>query len=221
LVPSGSFSMGSLEGRPDETPVHVVEVDSFRLSRTPVTCSEYRSFLATRKAKAPPWWTDEDYSAADQPAVGITWFEACAYADWLADVLGGVWRLPTEAEWERAARGGLEGAATAWGPSIPAAEVPTGLLSGPWSCGRGVANGFGLCDIGTIVHEWCLDWYHPEYYRNSPRRNPRGPGEGERRASRGGSWRHHVRWSTPSARSSLPPDFRYGDYGFRVLREAP
>jgi formylglycine-generating enzyme required for sulfatase activity len=74
--------------------------------------------------------------------------------------------------------------------------------------------------MGTIVHEWCLDWYHAGYYAESPEREPRGPEEGERRSSRGGSWRHHVRWSPPSARSSLPPGFRYADYGFRVLREA-
>jgi formylglycine-generating enzyme required for sulfatase activity len=71
-------------------------------------------------------------------------------------------------------------------------------------------------DAGTIVHEWCLDWYAPGYYAASPPADPRGPDEGERRASRGGSWRHHVRWSPPSARSSLPPEFRYADYGFRL-----
>jgi formylglycine-generating enzyme required for sulfatase activity len=83
--------------------------------------------------------------------------------------------------------------------------VPDGPLAGPWPAGRGVPNGYGLLDMGTIVHEWCLDWYGPE--------------KGGRRASRGGSWRHHVRWSPPSARSSLPPGFRYADYGFRVLQE--
>jgi formylglycine-generating enzyme required for sulfatase activity len=73
--------------------------------------------------------------------------------------------------------------------------------------------------MGTIVHEWCLDWYRRDYYAVSPECDPRGPDEGERRASRGGSWRHRVRWSPPAARSSLPPAFRYADYGFRMLRE--
>ena len=73
--------------------------------------------------------------------------------------------------------------------------------------------------MGTIVHEWCLDWYGADYYREAPRFDPRGPAEGSRRASRGGSWRHRVRWSPPSARSSLPPSYRYADYGFRVLLE--
>ncbi len=83
--------------------------------------------------------------------------------------------------------------------------------------GQGTPNGFGLLDPGTVVHEWCLDWYAPSYYAASPTHAPRGPEEGARRASRGGSWRHKVRWSPPSARSSLPPEFHYVDYGFRVL----
>ena len=149
----------------------------------------------------------------------MTWNEAVAYAGWLSDTSGGRWRLPSEAEWERAARGGLEQAPTAWGESVPDGELPAGELRGPWPAGRGTPNGYGLLDMGTIVHEWCLDWYDPDYYREAPRVDPRGPADGARRSSRGGSWRHRVRWSPPAARSSLPPAFRYADYGFRVLRE--
>ena len=141
--------------------------------------------------------------------VGVTWFEAAAYARWLTDRLGGAWRLPTEAEWERAARGGLAGALTAWGDALPPGEVPDGPLAGPWPAGRGRPNGYGLLDMGTIVHEWCLDWYGPERRWRRGRASRRAPG----------SWRHHVRWSPPSARSSLPPGLRYADYGFRVLEE--
>ena len=114
---------------------------------------------------------------------------------------------------------GLESAPTSWGDSLPHGEVPEGPLSGPWPVGRGIPNGFDLCDAGTVVHEWCLDWYAVETYASSNQRDPRGPAEGERRASRGGSWRHRVRWSPPSARSSLPPSFRYADYGFRIVQE--
>jgi formylglycine-generating enzyme required for sulfatase activity len=170
-------------------------------------------------ATAPRWWHETAFAAPDQPVVGLTWFEASAYARWLGEVAGGSWRLPTEAEWERAARGGLDGAATAWGSALPAGEVPEGPLVAPWPVGRGRPNGYGLLDMGTIVHEWCLDWYDAGYYASSPEVAPGGPDAGERRSSRGGSWRHHVRWCSPSARSSLPPEFRYADYGFRVLRE--
>ncbi len=204
-VPGGTFLMGSATGRPDESPPHRVTVRAFRLGRTPVTHAQYARFVEEGLAPEPPWWRDPAFDAPDQPVVGVTWFEAAAYARWLADRLGGLWRLPTEAEWERAARGGLAGARTAWGDALPPGEIPDGPLAGPWPAGRGRPNGYGLLDMGTIVHEWCLDWYGPE--------------EGVRRASRGGSWRHHVRWSPPSARSSLPPGLRYADYGFRVLEE--
>ena len=177
----------------------------FRIGRTPVTTLDYAPFLGTGRVPEPPWWLDPDFRAPDQPVVGITWFDAMSYGAWLSETAGGSWRLPTEAEWEWAARGGLEGAATSWGEALPPGEVPDGPLSGPWPVGRGTPNGYGLLDIGTIVHEWCLDWFR----------------EGERRASRGGSWRHKVRWSPPAARSSLPPSFRYADYGFRILQEVP
>jgi formylglycine-generating enzyme required for sulfatase activity len=177
----------------------------FRLGRTPVANAEYMPFVEAGRAPAPPWWCDPAYDAPGQPVVGVTWFEACDYAAWLGELTGAHFRLPTEAEWERAARGGLDGAATPWGDALPEGEVPEGPLAGPWCVGRGTPNGYGLCDMGTIVHEWCLDWHDPE--------------SATRRASRGGSWRHHVRWSPPAARSSLPPGFRYADYGFRVLQE--
>jgi formylglycine-generating enzyme len=219
-VPGGRFEMGSARGRPDESPVHEAEVPAFRLGRTPVTRAQYGVFVrAGRPEEAPPWWSDPAFSDSDQPVVGVTWHEATAYAEWLGTTLGGRWRLPTEAEWERAARGGLEHASTAWGDVVPAGEVPQGGLRSPWPVGRGTPNGYGLLDMGTIVHEWCLDWYGADYYRDAPRFDPRGPAEGSRRSSRGGSWRHRVRWSPPSARSSLPPSYRYADYGFRVLLE--
>ena len=133
-----------------------------RIGRTPVTNADYAPFVVAGRAPAPPWWTDPAYAAPEQPVVGVTWFEACDYAAWLSELTGGRWRLPTEAEWERAARGGLTGAATAWGDALPAGEVPDGPLAGPWPVGGGTPNGYGLLDMGTIVHEWCLDWYDPE-----------------------------------------------------------
>jgi sulfatase modifying factor 1 len=219
VVPAGAFVMGSAGGRADESPPHTVRVGPFRLGLTPVTNVQYAPLVAAGRVAAPRWWHETAFAGPDQPVVGLTWFEACAYARWLGEVAGGSWRLHTEAEWERAARGGLDGARTAWGPTLPVGEVPEGPLEGPWPVGRGRPNGYGLLDIGTIVHEWCLDWYDAGYYASSPEQSPAGPETGERRSSRGGSWRHHVRWSSPAARSSLPPEFRYADYGFRVVRE--
>lgn len=211
-MPGGWFWRGCASGRPDEAPPTRVEVRRFALGRTPVTNLQYAAFAAARGLAPAPFVADPDFCRPDQPVVGITWFEARDYCQWLSDEDGSRWRLPTESEWERGARGGLEQAATAWGNDMPAGEVPEGPLRGPWRVGLGTPNGYGLLDIGTIVHEWCEDVYTvPGLAAVS--------GGGERRSSRGGSWRHHVRWSPPSARSSLPPASRYADYGFRVLCE--
>ena len=157
-VPGGRFTMGSLDGRPDERPVRVVTVAPFRLGRTPVSNAQYAAFLGESDvAEAPPWWRDPAFASPDQPVVGVTWFEAAAFAAWVGAKAGGRWRLPTEAEWERAMRGGREGAPTCWGERMPQGEVPEGPIAGPWSLGKGTPNDFGVCDPGTVVHEWCLD----------------------------------------------------------------
>jgi formylglycine-generating enzyme required for sulfatase activity len=216
-IPGGCFRMGSPSGRPDEQPVHVAEVAPFRMAITPVTVRQYAEFLATGPvASPPPWRDDPDFSDPEQPVVGVSWFDAVAFAAWLADRTGEAWRLPSEVEWERAALGGRDGAATAWGDTLPPNEVPEGPLRGPWRVGQGTPNAYGLYDMGTIVHEWCLDVYR--LYGAQPS----AASEDEtvsRRSSRGGSWRHRQRWSRPSARSSLPPESRYADYGFRLARQ--
>ena len=181
----------------------------FRLGRTPLTNRDYAPFLALGRVPEPPWWRDARFSAAALPVVGVSWEDAMAFCAWVAEGAGGTWRLPTEAEWEHAACGGLTSPATAWGAAVPPGEIPEGPLEAPWETGRGTPNGYGLYDMGTIVHEWCLNWREPL----AP------PPHAARRASRGGSWRHAIRWSPPSASSSLPPAFRYSDYGFRVLVE--
>ena len=179
------------------------------MGRTPVTNREFAGFLAATGLADPPWFRHPDFCSPGAPVVGVTWFEAGEFCSWLSRETGRSWRLPTEAEWELAACGGLVRPRTAWGGGVPPNEIPEGPISGPWEAGRGTPNGYGLLDAGTIVHEWCLDWREPAPPPPAPRR----------RASRGGSWRHQVRWSSPSAASSLPPDYRYADYGFRVLCE--
>jgi sulfatase modifying factor 1 len=166
-------------------------------------------------------WDDPDFSHPEQPVVAPSWFDAVAYCEWLSALTHRRYRLPTEAEWERAARGGAEQKLYPWGdePLESLADYASRWKTAPERVGRAERNAYGLFDIGANVHEWCADWFDADYYRVSPERNPQGPAEGTRRASRGGSWRHQTKVSRCAARSSIPPEFQYADYGFRVARD--
>jgi sulfatase modifying factor 1 len=217
-IPAGWFLMGSEAGQDNERPIHRVWIEAFRLAAYQVTNAEYAKFLRGTASLPPPLWDDPHFNHPQQPVVGVSWHEAQRYCEWLATNLEKPYRLPTEAEWERAARGGVEGALFPWGDAQPA-SLPNYAIrwqTGPEPVGQSDSNAFGLFDICANVHEWCSDWYDPGYYAVSPERNPPGPESGQRRASRGGSWRHHIKVSRCSARSSIPPQFQYADYGFRV-----
>jgi sulfatase modifying factor 1 len=222
-VPAGWFLMGSETGQDNERPVHRVWIDAFRLAAYQVTNADYARFLAATGTLPPPFWTDTNFNDPSQPVVGVSWHDATEYCQWLAAASNQTYRLPTEAEWERAARGGVEGARFPWGDAAPESlpNYATRWQNGPEPVGQSPPNAFGLFDICGNVHEWCSDWYGTTYYAVSPDRNPRGPETGERRASRGGSWRHHIKVSRCAARSSIPPRFRYADYGFRVAQTLP
>lgn len=221
-IPAGWFQMGCDPGQDNEKPVHRVWVDEFHLASCQVTRREYECFLTATRAVAPPFWSDPNLCDSRQPVVAISWFEAAGYCEWLSATTGRKYRLPTEAEWECAARGGLEGQLFPWGGEPPQSRPNYSDLwkNGPEPIGKGEPNGFGLHDMCENVHEWCSDWYQADYYQASPERNPRGPESGTRRASRGGSWRHHVKISRCAARSSIPPAFQYADYGFRLACDA-
>jgi formylglycine-generating enzyme required for sulfatase activity len=217
-IPAAWFLMGFNAGQDCERPVHRVWVDSFGLAATQVTNAEYECFLRATSALAPPFWSDPNFTHPQQPVTGVSWFDAVRYCDWLSSQTARIYRLPTEAEWELAARGGLEQKNFPWGDAPPQSlpSYATRWQTGPEPVSRYAPNAFGLYDICDNVHEWCSDWYDPNYYAVSPERNPRGPGQTKRKASRGGSWRHHIKVARCTARSSIPPDFQYADYGFRV-----
>jgi len=210
--------MGSEIGQDNERPLHRVWIDVFLLAACQVTNADYANFLGATSALPPPLWTDTNFNHPEQPVVAVSWFEAVKYCDWLSATSGRNYRLPTEAEWERAARGGLDGKLFPWGNDPPQSlpDYAQRWQSGPEPVARYTPNGYGVYDICDNVHEWCSDWFAAEYYSVSPERNPRGPATGQRRASRGGSWRHHIKVSRCAARSSIPPQFQYADYGFRV-----
>jgi sulfatase modifying factor 1 len=215
--------MGSDCGQDCERPIHRVWVDAFLLAATQVTNSEYERFLRATATQPPPFWEDRNFNHPGQPVAAVSWHEATRYCDWLSVQRGRRFRLPTEAEWEHAARGGIEQKKFPWGDEPPQSlpNYAARWQNGPEPVGRYAPNAFGLYDIGDNVHEWCADWYDPHYYAVSPERNPRGPESGSRKASRGGSWRHQIKVARCSARSSIPPEFEYADYGFRVACDLP
>ena len=219
-VPAGWFWMGCEVGRDDERPLHCVWVDAFELAVHQVTNQDYAHFVAAVSSPQPPCWNDPNFNHPLAPVVGLSWHEATSYCEWLSRVTSQPYRLPSEAEWERAARGDVEGSLYPWGDAAPESlpDYDRRWKTGPEPVGLYPPSALGLYNLGDNVHEWCSDWYDAHYYGYSPERNPQGPTNGSRRASRGGSWRHQIKVSRTAARSSIPPDFKYSDYGFRVAR---
>lgn len=211
-IPSGDFCMGS--DQRNEGPVHRVWIDAFALARYPVTRREYALFVQATGHPPPIFWSEPQFQLRDQPIVGPSWFDAVAYCQWLREITGELYRLPTEAEREKAARGGQSGTAYPWGDTLPA-DYKGGRDTALEPVGGEGPNGYGLYDMSAGVHEWCADYYDKTYYAYSPDRNPPGPATGTRRAARGGSWRHAIRFSRCASRSSLAPDKEFSDFGFR------
>jgi sulfatase modifying factor 1 len=206
LIPGGEFLMGQNDGRDEERPVHRVTVAPFRLYRYQVTNADFAQFRPI------------PFDCPTHPVTSVNWFDAVEFCEWLALRWSIPVRLPTEAEWEFAARGGLAQKLYPWGddPVTSRRDYATRWTNGPEPVGTSEPNAFGLFDMCENVHEWCSDWYDPRYYDDSPADNPQGPATGVRRASRGGAWRHHIKIARCAARSSIPPEFRYADYGFRI-----
>jgi formylglycine-generating enzyme required for sulfatase activity len=220
-VPAGTFWMGG-GPRAEENPRHRVNVSAFRLARTQVTRAEYQRFLDATGHQPPPFWDEPRFAAPRLPAVGPSWDDALAFCRWLAAEIGEDVGLPTEAEWERAAKADRD-VLYPWGDEGPESvpDYATRWLDGPEAVDRYASrHPWGFLGLGENVHEWCADWFDASYYEVSPETDPGGPAEGRRRASRGGSWRHDVKVTRCAARSSIPPTMRYADYGFRLRAPA-
>src|ERR1043166_981927 len=247
-IPAGDFLMGAADGEADERPVHRVHVSEFFIGRFPVTNDEYARFVRAtgypapgvrglpliaaggrdtifKEFAAPYVWNDGEPPAGhgNHPVVLIRHEDAVAYCAWLSSTLGRTFRLPTEAEWERAARGGVDGTKFPWGDEIdpskgnylsdPAAKRQRGTRP----TGTYPPNAFGLCDVIGNVWEGVSDWYGADYYGLGEAENPRGPVGGSLRLVRGASWvTDEVGMMRSAYRHKVPPDTYAYSIGFRI-----
>jgi len=210
LIPAGHFLMGSEEGDEDERPIHKVYVDAFYIDTAEVTCARYECFLKETGYPPHQMWTPV-YDRPDDPTVGVSWDDASAFANWAGK------RLPTEAEWERAARGGLVEKKYPRGDEINKEKVNYDSF-GTTPVKSYEPNGYGLYDMAGNVWEWCQDWYSRDYYKLSLRKNPSGPMLGSKKVIKGGAWYANESALRISNRHKSDPTLGSFNIGFRCVK---
>ena len=215
-VPAGEFIMGSDEGDSDEQPVHTVYLDAFYIDRTEVTNAQYRECVEAGACDTPAdtrYYDNADY--AQHPVIWVSWNDADAYCRWVGK------RLPTEAEWEKAARG-TDGRTYPWGEGIDCDHAQYGECAGQTvpvgSKSKGVSP-YGALDMAGNVWEWVTDWYDSDYYARSPFQDPQGPDSGDYRVRRGGSWGSYVWYVRTAFRFYYHPSIAGNLVGFRCAQE--
>ena len=228
LIPGGWYFLGSPPNETgryaDEASSHKVNIRPFYISVSEITNAQYGRFLKATGHPAPLYWEDRNLNAPNQPVVGVTWFDAVAFCQWLTKATSTPCQLPTETQWEAASRGGLVGQPYPWGSQAPdaggvfRANFHTALpgatgFSFTAPVGKFPANGYGLFDMAGNVSEWCQDRYVPVR-----RGGPFKPGV--LRLLKGGSWISGPRDLRNAARQSAPPTYADGYIGFRVVRLA-
>ena len=223
LIPGGEFMMG-IEKEGDFGPPHRVRVDSFYIDTYEVTNAQYLEFCEAAEHRLPEFWGIDRYHCGpdypNHPVIGVSLADAAAYAEWRG--VG----LPTEAEWEYAARGGLTGAKFAHGDSLhegaaryydwKAEAHPTTMPVASYP-----PNGFGLYDMTGNVCEWVVDRYSEDYYTNSRYENPKGPEKGRFRVIRGGGWHSGPGCQPVHYRAALPGHWIEFNVGFRCVQHLP
>jgi iron(II)-dependent oxidoreductase len=218
LIPGGTFMMGAGTDE-DYSPIHKVTVSSFFIDVCEVTNEQYARFCEETGHRLPDFWGLGSFRCGPafpkHPVVTVSWIDATMYAEWCGK------RLPTEAEWEYAARGGLEGKRFPHGDTLDpsAGNYAYSGHGGPIAVGSYPANGFGLHDMQGNVVEWVADSYDPGYYAVSPQVNPTGPEPTRYRVIRGGGWHSGVSCNQVFWRHALVHSWVDFNVGFRCVRE--
>jgi iron(II)-dependent oxidoreductase len=211
-IPAGSFEMGDHSDGLSDAPVHRVELDEFYMDSREVTNGQYGVFMEQTGHRKPIYWNNTSFNQTNQPVVGVDWNDAVAYAKWAGK------RLPTEAEWEYAAHGGLVGKRYPGGDEISHDDANYDRKVGkPRVVGSYPANGYGLYDMAGNVWEWCQDLYGGDYYSNSPTKNPPGSDTGKYRVLRGGDWSLNAGSLRVAPRPYRHPHLRNYLIGFRCV----
>jgi iron(II)-dependent oxidoreductase len=222
LIPAGEFLMGSSESdvqryllefiyrKPsrfyDEQPQHTVYLDAFYIDKYEITNAQYKVFLESTGYKPPLYWDNNLYNQPDQPVMSVSWADAEAYARWAGK------RLPTEAEWEKASRG-TDGRTWPWGNEWDPSKLNANdvgavdgyVYSAPVGSYPLWVSPYGVHDMAGNVWEWVADWYDKDYYKYSPKINPKGPESGENHVARGGSWDMNYDFTRCPSRFGLSP----------------
>lgn len=220
MIPGGSFWMGSEKGQAIASPRHPVDLQSFYMDIHEVSNREYEKFCLETGHKFPEFWGMHEYKSGpdfpDHPVVGVSHFDASQYAEWAGK------RLPTEAEWEYAARGGLEDINYPYGDTADHARSRFNdphAEKGPVERATYPPNDYGLFDMSGNVWEWVADWFSDSYYGESPEQNPAGPSTGTFRVFRGGGWHSGPGCTTVHRRNALPTHWVDFAGGFRCVKD--
>ncbi len=223
-IPTGPFTMGTyptgLRKTDPEEPQRSVTLDAYAIGIYQITNTQYAQFIKGTEYRQPIYWADDRFNNKDHPVVGVSWYDTQLFLEWLNEFSGQTYRLPTEAEWEKAARG-TDGREYPWGNNWDAhrantSETGNKMLKPVGSYPDGISP-FGCYDMAGNAYDWCSDWFHIETYKYAPTENPMGAVDGRRKVIRGGSWQPRGEYAARCAnRAAKEPANASHNVSFRI-----
>ena len=235
-VAKGAFLMGTISGTnnaksEEEEPQRKVTLPSYLMGQYPITNIQYHQFVDDTNCQTPAYVDDSRFNQPHFPVTGISWLETENFLNWLNQLTKGTYRLPTEAEWEKAARGDT-------GQQYPWAELVDDAIISEWDPSKGNFGNtklkrltavnqypsgispYGCYNMAGNCYEWCWDWFHPQTYKYAPSHAPRGARDGNRKVIRGGSWNSNGKFSGRCAnRAAQRPHCRLNYISFRIASD--